>query len=119
MYKGYVALRKEYEGQFEIVAFPCNQFGGQEPGTLEEIKAFAKDKYGFNGLLMDKVEVNGKGAHPLWTWMQNKIPGLLGTTSIKWNFSKFLVDKDGNLVKRYSPQDKTDAIKVDLAKLLA
>eukprot|EP01061_Rhynchopus_euleeides_P009987 TRINITY_DN1930_c0_g1_i1.p4 TRINITY_DN1930_c0_g1~~TRINITY_DN1930_c0_g1_i1.p4 ORF type:complete len:119 (+),score=54.70 TRINITY_DN1930_c0_g1_i1:235-591(+) len=118
MYKGYVALLKKHEGKFEIVAFPCNQFGGQEPGTHDEIKAFARDKYGFNGLLMAKVDVNGKDAHGLWAWMQAKIPGLLGTTSIKWNFSKFLVDKEGNLVKRYSPQDSVDTIEKDLVNLL-
>ena len=118
-YKGFAALHKKHPGKFEILAFPCNQFGKQEPGTNEEIKKFAVDKYAFPGKLFDKIKVNGEDAHPLWMWMQTTIPGLLGTTSIKWNFSKFLVDKDGKLVKRFSPQDTPESIEADLLKLMA
>eukprot|EP01064_Diplonema_japonicum_P032931 TRINITY_DN633_c0_g1_i1.p1 TRINITY_DN633_c0_g1~~TRINITY_DN633_c0_g1_i1.p1 ORF type:complete len:118 (+),score=32.69 TRINITY_DN633_c0_g1_i1:207-560(+) len=117
MYKGYVALQKEHPGKFEIIAFPCNQFGSQEPGSNEEVKEFA-GKYGFEKVLMAKIDVNGDNAHPMWKWMQKELPGILGTTAIKWNFSKFLVDKDGKLVKRFSPTDKVDAIAPKLLELM-
>eukprot|EP01059_Diplonema_ambulator_P024914 TRINITY_DN4163_c0_g1_i1.p1 TRINITY_DN4163_c0_g1~~TRINITY_DN4163_c0_g1_i1.p1 ORF type:complete len:120 (+),score=44.23 TRINITY_DN4163_c0_g1_i1:215-574(+) len=117
MYTGYVALQKEFPGKFEIIAFPCNQFGGQEPGTEPEIKAFA-GKYGFTQYLTQKVEVNGDNAHPLWKWLKDSLPGVMGTTSIKWNFSKFLIDKDGKPVQRYSPTDKVDTFRGKLKELI-
>eukprot|EP00755_Sulcionema_specki_P017149 Sspe_Gene.63729::Locus_36845_Transcript_1_1_Confidence_1.000_Length_608::g.63729::m.63729/K00432/gpx; glutathione peroxidase len=118
MYKGYVSLLEKYAGKVEVLAFPCNQFGKQEPGTNAEIKDFAQKKYGFQGKLFDKVDVNGDGAHPLWKWLQVKLPGIMGTTSIKWNFSKFLIDENGVPVKRYGPKDKVQSMYPDIDELL-
>eukprot|EP01060_Flectonema_neradi_P034079 TRINITY_DN5883_c0_g1_i1.p1 TRINITY_DN5883_c0_g1~~TRINITY_DN5883_c0_g1_i1.p1 ORF type:complete len:123 (+),score=21.01 TRINITY_DN5883_c0_g1_i1:262-630(+) len=121
MYTGYKSLYddEELKGKFEVIAFPCNQFGGQEPGTHEEIKKFAVEKYQFPGVITEKVNVNGGDAHPAWEYMQNKLPGILGTTSIKWNFSKFLVGPDGKLIKRYGPKDAVKSIKPDLLEAVS
>nr|XP_003230816.2 PREDICTED: phospholipid hydroperoxide glutathione peroxidase, mitochondrial [Anolis carolinensis] len=106
------------ERGLRILAFPCNQFGKQEPGTEADIKAFAAG-YGVKFDMFSKIEVNGEGAHPLWKWMksQPKGRGTLGN-AIKWNFSKFLINKEGQVVKRYSPMDDPVVIEKDLPAYL-
>uniref|UniRef100_A0A8D2L939 Glutathione peroxidase n=1 Tax=Varanus komodoensis TaxID=61221 RepID=A0A8D2L939_VARKO len=114
-YTQFVELYSRYaEKGLRILAFPCNQFGKQEPGTNEEIKAFAAG-YGVTFDMFGKIEVNGDGAHPLWKWMksQPKGRGSLGN-AIKWNFTKFLINKEGQVVKRYSPMDDPQVIEKDL-----
>ena len=103
---------------FAVLGFPCNQFGGQEPGDAAQIGAFCSRDYGVTFPMFDKVEVNGAGAHPLYRWLTRAAPGLLGTERIKWNFTKFLVGRDGRVVKRYAPVDKPEAIASDIEKLL-
>ncbi|MDP3375212.1 MAG: glutathione peroxidase, partial [Hydrogenophaga sp.] len=88
-----------------VLGFPCNQFGGQDPGSNEEIGAFCQKNFGVSFPMMSKVNVNGAEAHPLYQWLSAEAPGLLGSKSIKWNFTKFLVGKDGRVLKRYAPQD--------------
>ena len=118
-YDGLEALHKKYQDQgFEIMAFPCNQFGGQEPGSADEIAEFCKVNFGLSFPLMAKVEVNGAGETPLYSWLKSEAPGLMGSKSIKWNFTKFLIGRDGKVVRRYAPSDKPEAIAKDIAKLL-
>ena len=118
-YDGLEALyRKHNEQGFEVVAFPCNQFGAQEPGNAEEIATFCKLTYDVTFPLMAKVDVNGDDATPLYQWMKGEAPGLMGSKSIKWNFTKFLIDRSGKVVKRYAPTDKPEGIDKDIAKLL-
>jgi glutathione peroxidase len=88
-----------------VLGFPCNQFGGQEPGSSESIGQFCQVNYGVSFPMMEKVEVNGRNAHPLFTWLTRTAPGLLGTTAIKWNFTKFLVSRDGTTVERFAPKE--------------
>eukprot|EP00760_Papus_ankaliazontas_P013350 PhM_4_TR156/c0_g1_i3/m.61434/K00432/gpx; glutathione peroxidase len=112
------ALFDRYKDKkFNVLAFPCNQFGGQEPGSNEQIAEFCSMKKAAFPI-MDKVEVNGKGADPLWDYMKHAAPGILGTTSIKWNFTKFLVDRNGQVRFRYAPGDKTEIIEKDLLTLI-
>jgi len=101
-----------------VLGFPCNQFGKQEPGSAEEIGAFCQMNYGVTFPMFDKIEVNGPNAHPLYDFLKSQQPGLLGTKSIKWNFTKFLVGADGTVFKRYAPSDKPEAIEADLAARL-
>lgn len=103
---------------FEVLGFPCNQFGGQEPGNADEIAQFCKVNFGVTFPLMAKIDVNGPEASPLYDWMKSEKKGLMGSTSIKWNFTKFLIDREGNVVKRYAPQDSPKAIAKDIEKLL-
>ncbi|MDN3645249.1 glutathione peroxidase [Pontixanthobacter aestiaquae] len=118
-YDGLEELHNQYGDQgFEVLGFPCNQFGGQEPGTAEEIEQFCKVNFGLTFPLMKKVEVNGDGASPLFDWMKGEAPGLMGSKTIKWNFTKFLINRDGEVVKRYAPQDTPAKISKDIAKLL-
>lgn len=118
-YDGLEKLFQDYREQgFEVLAFPCNQFGGQEPGEAEEIEQFCKVNFGLTFPLMQKVDVNGENASPLFDWMKGEAPGLMGSKSIKWNFTKFLVDRTGNVVKRYGPADAPAAIAKDIEKLL-
>ena len=118
-YDGLEALHQKFGDQgFEVLGFPCNQFGGQEPGTADEIEEFCKVNFGLTFPLMQKVEVNGDGASPLFDWMKGEAPGLMGSKAIKWNFTKFLIDRDGKVVKRYAPQDTPQKIEKDIAKLL-
>ena len=116
MYKGYKSLYEDSSltGKFEIIAFPCNQFGGQEPGTAAEIKAFAVEKYNFPGVITEKVDVNGDKAHPAWTYMQNTISGAEESKPIKWNFAKFLVGPDGKLIQRYEPKASVSSMVAEL-----
>ena len=118
-YDGLEALWKQYgERGFEVVAFPCNQFGGQEPGSAEEIDQFCKVNFGLSFPLMGKVEVNGEGETPLYHWLKQEAPGLFGTKKIKWNFTKFLIGRDGKVVRRYGPTDKPKSIATDIEALL-
>ena len=118
-YDGLEALHQKFGDQgFEVLGFPCNQFGGQEPGSADEIEEFCKVNFGLTFPLMQKVEVNGDGASPLFDWMKGEAPGLMGSKNIKWNFTKFLIDRDGKVVKRYAPQDTPAKIEKDIAKLL-
>jgi glutathione peroxidase len=102
-----------------IVGFPSNEFGGQDPGSNEQIASFCQMNYGVSFPMMAKVKVNGTDAHPLWQWLKNQAPGLLGTEMIKWNFTKFLVGRDGSVLKRYAPNDTPDALRQDIDKALA
>ncbi|MGB7654648.1 MAG: glutathione peroxidase [Novosphingobium sp.] len=118
-YDGLEALHKKYGEQgFEVLAFPCNQFGGQEPGSADEIAEFCKVNFGLSFPLMAKVEVNGAGEAPLYGWLKSEAPGLMGTKAVKWNFTKFLIGRDGKVVKRYAPTDKPESIAKDIEKLL-
>ena len=102
-----------------IVGFPSNEFGGQDPGSNEEIASFCEVNYGVSFPMMSKVEVNGASAHPLWKWLTKEAPGLLGSEAVKWNFTKFLVGRDGKVIKRYAPKDPPEAMKADIEAALA
>ncbi len=118
-YEGLEVLWRRYGAQgFEVIGFPCNQFGKQEPGSAEEIEAFCKVNYGLSFPVMGKVEVNGRGAIPLYRWLKHEAPGLLGTEAIKWNFTKFLIGRDGRVVRRYGPRDRPEAMAGDIEALL-
>lgn len=103
---------------FVVLGFPCNQFGGQEPGTADEIESFCKVNFGLSFPLMAKIEVNGDNADPLYDWLKKEAPGILGSKAIKWNFTKFLIGRDGKVVRRYAPTDKPESIAKDIEKLL-
>ena len=118
-YDGLEKLYEQYKDRdFEVLGFPCNQFGAQEPGDADEIAEFCKVNFGVTFPLMQKVEVNGDNASPLFDWMKKEAPGILGSKAIKWNFTKFLIDRQGNVVKRYGPSDAPAAIAKDIEKLL-
>ena len=118
-YTGLEALHKDFHDKgFEVLGFPCDQFGHQEPGDEAEIKNFCSLTYDVTFPMFAKVQVNGSGAHPLYDWLKKEKSGLLGIGAIKWNFTKFLVDRDGKVVKRYAPADKPEAIAGDVARLL-
>ncbi|RXZ65948.1 glutathione peroxidase [Pelagerythrobacter rhizovicinus] len=118
----YEGLEKLYEGYgdrgFEVLGFPCNQFGAQEPGSADEIAEFCKVNFGVTFPLMAKVDVNGDNASPLFDWLKREAPGLMGSKAIKWNFTKFLVDREGKVVRRYAPTDKPERIAEDIEALL-
>ena len=119
-FAGLEKLHQQYGAQgLAVIGFPCNQFGGQDPGSNEEIGAFCQKNYGVSFQMMSKAQVNGDGAHPLFQWLKREAPGLLGTEGIKWNFTKFLVGRDGRVIKRYAPQDTPEAIGRDIAAALA
>lgn len=103
---------------FEILAFPCNQFGNQEPGDNDEIKSFCSLNYNVTFQLFDKVDVNGDNTHPIYNYLKSEVKGLFSSQDIKWNFTKFLVDKNGNVAKRFAPIKKPLAMKKDIEKLL-
>lgn len=118
-YDGLEALHQKFADQgVEVLAFPCNQFGGQEPGNAEEIEQFCKLNFGLTIPLMQKVDVNGDNASPLFDWMKGEAPGLMGSKAIKWNFTKFLINREGKVVRRYAPQDTPAKIEKDIAALL-
>jgi len=118
-YKGLQELYAKYKDQgFELLAFPCDQFGHQEPGDDDEIKGFCELNYGVEFPLFSKIDVNGDGAHPLYKFLKREKGGLLGD-SIKWNFTKFLVDKQGNVIERYAPTTPPERIAPDIEKQLA
>lgn len=118
-YAGLEALYEKYKDRgFVILGFPCNQFGAQEPGSASEIEQFCQVNYGVKFPMFGKIDVNGSNAHPLYKFLTSAKPGILGTEAIKWNFTKFLVDKNGNPVKRYAPNTKPEDIAGDIEKLL-
>ncbi|WGG49660.1 glutathione peroxidase [Rugamonas sp. DEMB1] len=119
-YKGLEAVYQQFKDRGAVVlGFPCNQFGGQEPGGAEQIGAFCEKNFGVSFPLFAKVDVNGEQAHPLFKQLKKDAPGLLGTEAIKWNFTKFLVRKDGTVYKRYAPATKPEELVGDIEKLLA
>ena len=118
-YGGLEALWRRYRDRgFDVIVFPCNQFGGQEPGNAEEIAGFCEVNFGLSFPLMGKVEVNGPGAIPLYDWLKNEAPGILGSKTIKWNFTKFLIGRDGKVVRRHAPAHKPESIAEDIETLL-
>lgn len=118
-YAGLEALHRQYTDKpFQVLGFPCNQFGSQEPGKAAEIASFCSMTYGVAFPMFDKVEVNGPGRHPLYAWLTSQKKGLLGTRDIKWNFTKFLTDREGRVVARYAPQVEPEAIRADIEKLI-
>ena len=118
-YAGLEQLHKDFGARgFEVLGFPCNQFGAQEPGDDNEIRNFCSLTYDVTFPMFAKVDVNGAGEHPLFTYLKKAKPGLLGLEAIKWNFTKFLVDRDGNVVERYAPTTKPEQIRVDIEKVL-
>jgi glutathione peroxidase len=118
-FAGLEKLHEEYSKRgLTLLGFPCNQFGAQEPGDSTEIGAFCQKNYGVDFQMFDKIEVNGDHAHPLYKYLTDKAPGLLGLKDIKWNFTKFLLDREGNIVKRYAPNVEPADISADIEKLL-
>lgn len=118
-YTGLEALHRKFRGRgFEVLGFPCNQFGNQEPGNAEEIANFCSTSYDVTFPVFAKVEVNGPAADPLYEHLKKAAPGLMGLTSIKWNFTKFLIDREGNVVRRYAPTTKPEDIESDIVSLL-
>jgi glutathione peroxidase len=118
-YQGLETVYRELHGRgLEVLGFPCNQFGSQEPGSEEEIGAFCEKNYGVSFPMFAKVDVNGDDAHPLWKHLKGEAPGVLGTEGIKWNFTKFLIGRDGKVAHRYAPTTKPEEIAGDVEKLL-
>jgi glutathione peroxidase len=118
-YEGLEALQRKYDGKgFSVIGFPCNQFGAQEPGNAEEIASFCKLTYDVSFPVMGKIDVNGDNAAPIYQHLKDEAPGLLGSKGIKWNFTKFLVNRAGKVVKRYPPQAKPEDLARDIEALL-
>jgi glutathione peroxidase len=119
-YKGLEAVYQQFKDKgVTVLGFPCNQFGAQEPGQAEEIGAFCEKNYGVTFPLFAKIDVNGDQAHPLFKQLKKDAPGILGTEAIKWNFTKFLIRKDGTVFNRYAPATKPEELIADIEKLLA
>jgi glutathione peroxidase len=119
-FAGLEELWKEYGTRgLAVLGFPSNEFGGQDPGSNDEIASFCQVNYGVSFPMMAKVEVNGANAHPLYRWLTKEAKGILGTQAIKWNFTKFLVGRHGEVLKRYAPTDKPEALKKDIEQALA
>ena len=119
-FAGLESLWESYREQgLVVLGFPSNEFGGQDPGSDGEIASFCQLNYGVSFPMMAKVKVNGGGAHPLWKWLTSEAPGILGSKAVKWNFTKFLVGRDGLVLKRYAPTDKPESIKSDIEAALA
>ncbi len=117
---GLEKLWERYKDQgLVVLGFPSNEFGGQDPGSNDEIASFCQLNYGVSFPMMAKIEVNGRGAHPLYQWLTKEAPGFLGTQAIKWNFTKFLVGRDGRVLKRYAPQDAPEKLAGDIEAALA
>lgn len=118
-FKGLEALYEQYKGRgLMVLGFPCNQFLSQDPGSNEEISQFCELNYGVTFPMFAKIDVNGDEAHPLFKHLTSAAPGLLGMKAVKWNFTKFLVDRNGNVISRYAPQTKPEEIAADIEKLL-
>jgi glutathione peroxidase len=118
-YKGLEALYEKYADRgLVVLGFPCNQFGAQEPGSESEIASFCETSYGVRFPMFAKIDVNGEKTHPLYRLLKREAPGLLGSEAIKWNFTKFLVDRTGKAVKRYAPTDTPQAMEKDIEALL-
>jgi len=119
-FAGLEELWKTYAGRgLVVIGFPSNEFGAQDPGADSEIASFCQLNYGVSFPMMSKVKVNGAQAHPLWQWLTREAPGILGIKSVKWNFTKFLVGRDGEVIKRYAPTDKPESLKGDIEAALA
>ncbi len=118
-YKDLQNLYEKYQDQgFEVLGFPCNQFGAQEPGTNDDVKAFCTLNYNVSFKMFNKIEVNGSDASPLFKYLKHESPGILGTEAIKWNFTKFLINKKGQVVKRFASKDGESIIESELHKIL-
>ena len=118
-YKDLQNLYEKYQEQgLEVLGFPCNQFGAQEPGTNEEVKSFCDLNYNVSFRMFDKIDVNGSNASPLFKYLKHESPGIMGTEAVKWNFTKFLVNSDGKVVKRFAPKDGKSEIEPELQKIL-
>jgi glutathione peroxidase len=119
-FKGLEHLWDDYKARgLVVVGFPCNQFGAQDPGSNEEIASFCQVNYGVSFPMMAKVDVNGDGADALFKWLKKSAPGMLGSEAIKWNFTKFLVGRDGKVIKRYAPNEDPESLRQDIEKALA
>jgi glutathione peroxidase len=119
-YRGLQTLYETYRARgLEVLGFPCNQFGKQEPGNAEEIATFCSTSYGVTFPLFEKIDVNGADAHPLYRWLTQEVPGVFGLEAIKWNFTKFLVGRAGTVAKRYAPTTKPEQLSRDIELLLA
>jgi len=119
-YAGLEEIYKKYhEKGLTVIGFPCNQFGHQEPGSNEEIQQFCKLTYDVNFPVMAKVDVNGDGADPIYKWLKSSAPGILGTEAIKWNFTKFLIGRDGRVIERFAPATKPEDTAAAIEKALA
>ena len=118
-FDGLQALWQAYQDQgLVVLGFPSNEFGAQDPGSNDEIASFCQRNYCVSFPMMAKIDVNGSGAHPLYSWLTKEAPGLLGSQAIKWNFTKFLVDRDGKVIARYAPNDEPESLAPDIEKLL-
>lgn len=118
-YAGLQELSKSFKDEgLEVIAFPCNQFGKQEKGNNSEIASFCDLNFNISFPLMEKIEVNGPNSHPLFSFLKQQAPGIFGTKGIKWNFTKFLVNRDGTVIKRYSPKTKPEEIANDIKQML-
>lgn len=118
-YEGLEALYRQYKDQgLVILGFPCNQFAGQEPGTSEDIAQFCSLTYGVSFPVFERINVNGRWAHPLYKWLKAEAPGLMGLEAIKWNFTKFLIGRDGKVLQRFAPQTEPAEIAPEIEKLL-
>ena len=118
-FKGLEQLWHDYRTRgLVVLGFPSNEFGGQDPGSNDEIASFCEVNYGVSFPMMAKVEVNGEQAHDLWQWLKKEKPGLLGTQAIKWNFTKFLVGRDGRVIRRYAPNDTPESLRADIEAAL-
>ncbi len=119
-FTGLEKLHQQFGAQgLAVIGFPCNQFASQDPGDDVQISNFCQKNYGVSFQMMSKIKVNGDNAHPLYQWLTAEAPGILGSKAIKWNFTKFLVGKDGRVVKRYAPQDAPEKITKDIEATLA
>jgi glutathione peroxidase len=119
-FAGLEKLHQKYSSQgLAVIGFPCNQFASQDPGDDAQIASFCQKNYGVTFQMMSKVKVNGEGAHPLYQWLSAEAPGILGSKAIKWNFTKFLIGRDGRVLKRYAPQDAPEKISRDIEAALA
>lgn len=119
-FAGLEQLHQTYGGRgLVVLGFPCNQFGSQDPGNNDEIATFCQRNYGVSFPMMSKIDVNGAEAHPLYRWLTAEAPGLLGSKAIKWNFTKFLIGKDGSVLKRFAPQDAPEKLAKDIEAALA
>jgi len=118
-FAGLEKLWEDYSARgLVVIGFPSNEFGGQDPGSNEEIASFCQLNYGVSFPMMEKVKVNGPEAHPLWKWLKGEKPGILGTEGIKWNFTKFLIGRDGQVIKRYASIDAPEKLRADIEAAL-
>ena len=117
---GLETLWEQYRDRgFTVFGFPSNEFGSQDPGSNDEIASFCQVNYGVSFPMMSKIQVNGARAHPLWKWLTAEAPGILGSKSVKWNFTKFLIGRDGRVIKRYAPTDTPESMRADIEAALA